>query len=454
MRTSLPDPLQQGMALFQQGQPAAAIPWFDQALALQAGNAWALHFKGYALCQLGRFGDGVPLLVRALAAQPRNALFNANLGMIRYALGEVAVAIRDLERAVEIDPAIPEAHSNLALALRESGDFEPALAAARRAVQLRPEFGGARLNLALCLLSLGRWDEAWEAYRWRPDPRVNLRDLNLAPTLPHGDRLPQPLAGAALTLHGDQGLGDGLFFMRFAAALRDAGARLRFWGEPRLGALLVRNGLAESALPQATVPQDAPASHLLWLSDLPALMGKGSFPPPARLAALPARERAIRERLAALGAPPYMAVTWRAGSPRRGKAVLAKAVDPAAFGAALRGWQGTLLSAQREPLADEARAFREGAGRPVHDLSALNADLEDVLALMQVADEYVAVSNTNVHLRAGLGKPTRVLVPWPPEYRWTREGDRSAWFPSNPLYREDRAAGWGEALARLAADFG
>lgn len=438
------------MALFQQGQAAAAIPWFDQALALQPANAWALHFKGYALCQLGRFEEGMPLLARALEAQPRNAFFNANLGMIRYALGEVAESIRLLKRAVEIDPSMPEPYSNLALALRETGDFEPALAAARRAVQLRPEFGGARLNTALCLLSLGRWDEGWEAYRWRPDPRVNLRDLNLAPTLPHGDRLPQPLAGAALTLHGDQGLGDGLFFMRFAAGIRAAGAHFRFWGDARLGPLLVRNALVDAALPQATVPQDAPASHLLWLSDLPALTGKNDFPPAVKLAALPGREEAIRARLAALGAPPYVAVTWRAGSPRRGKAVLAKAVDPAALGAALRGWRGTLVSVQREPLEHETRAVSEGAGRPVHDLSALNADLEDVLALMQVADEYVAVSNTNVHLRAGVARPTHVLVPWPPEYRWTREGDRSPWFPENPLYREDRASGWGEALARLA----
>jgi tetratricopeptide (TPR) repeat protein len=242
MRTSLPDPLQQGMALFQQGQPAAAIPWFDQALALQPASAWALHFKGYALCQLGRFEEGTPLLERALEAQPRNAVFNANLGMIRYALGEVAESIRILKRAVEIDPTLPEPYSNLALGLRERGDFEPALAAARRAVHLRPEFGGARLNLSLCLLSLGRWEEAWEAYRWRPDPRVNLRDLNLAPTLPHGDRLPQPLAGAALTLHGDQGLGDALFFMRFAVPLREAGARLRFWGDARLGTLRTSSG--------------------------------------------------------------------------------------------------------------------------------------------------------------------------------------------------------------------
>jgi hypothetical protein len=77
-----------------------------------------------------------------------------------------------------------------------------------------------------------------------------------------------------------------------------------------------------------------------------------------------------------------------------------------------------------------------------------------MLALMEAFDEYVAVSNTNVHLRAGLGKASRVLVPWPPEWRWTRSDERSPWFPDCPLYRASAEGGWDAALGRLAADLG
>src|SRR5689334_22440552 len=215
MRPSLPDPLQQAMGLFGQGQPAAALAWFDQALLLDPRSAAAQHFKGYALCQLGRFDEGVPLMERSVATEPRNADFVGNLGMIRYVMGDVPAAIATLERAVRIAPGAPEPYSNLAMALRDVGEPDRALVAARRALQLRPEYPAARLNLALALLATGEWDAAWEAYTWRPDPRVNLRDLGIAPTLAHATRIADSVQGEWLTLHGEEGLGDAIFFMRW-----------------------------------------------------------------------------------------------------------------------------------------------------------------------------------------------------------------------------------------------
>jgi hypothetical protein len=88
----------------------------------------------------------------------------------------------------------------------------------------------------------------------------------------------------------------------------------------------------------------------------------------------------------------------------------------------------------------------------VHDLSATNDDLERMLALLAVLDEYVGVSNTNMHLRAGIGLTARVLVPHPPEFRWMAAGDRSPWFPGFGVYRQRVDRDWTEALARLAAD--
>lgn len=440
------------MELFHRREPAAAIERFDRAIAAQPGHAPAVHFKGYALCQLGRFEEGVPLLEFSVGMQPRNADFRANLGAIRQVLGEIPEAIAELERAIAIAPGLAEAHSSLSLALRDAGDFDRALAAARRAVQLRPELPPARFNFAMACLAMGDYRQGWEAYRWRPDPRWNLRDLGIAPTLAHATSLPAELAGQTITLHGEQGLGDVVFFMRFAAALRERGARLRFWGDARIGPILLRNGLVDEAVEGASPPPGVEPQRLVWLGDLPALLAAAGFPPSIRLRPDAVLAKSARERLAALGPPPYVAVAWRAGLPRRGKLQLEKALDPAALGAALRGRAGTLLSVQRAPVEAQARALKAAAACALHDASALNNDLEEMLALLDAVDEHVTVSNTNVHLRAALGKGARILVPWPPEWRWMREGERSAWFPEFPLYRAARGGEWGAALERLASD--
>src|SRR5262249_55251438 len=156
-------------------------------------------------------------------------------------------------------------------------------------------FPAARINLAMCLLSLSRWQEAWQAYCWRPDARANLRDMGLAMTVPHAVALPSPLQGAELTLHGDQGLGDILFFMRFSATLREAGPGWRFWGDARIGPMLVRKGCVESATAADAPAPPGPDSHRIWIADLPGLMGASAgFPAAIRVA--PMADRVDRWR--------------------------------------------------------------------------------------------------------------------------------------------------------------
>ncbi len=165
-------------------------------------------------------------------------------------------------------------------------------------------------------------------------------------------------------------------------------------------------------------------------------------------------------KLAALGPAPYIGVTWRAGvSGRIDKTIrrapltgLAKRAPLTGLANLLRPVNGTFLALQRKPEAGEIDQLSGGLGRPVHDFTALNDALEEMLALLSLMDEYVTVSNTNVHLRAGTGRTSRVLVPNPPQYRWMAEGDESPWFPGCGVYRQKVDGAWDEALAALAED--
>jgi hypothetical protein len=80
--------------------------------------------------------------------------------------------------------------------------------------------------------------------------------------------------------------------------------------------------------------------------------------------------------------------------------------------------------------------------------------LPDALALLAGLDEYVAVSNTNVHLNEAIGRGTRVLVTHPSEWRWTRDDPRSPWFPQAIAYRQAQDGSWANALLALQKDLG
>jgi hypothetical protein len=283
------------------------------------------------------------------------------------------------------------------------------------------------------LLALGQFHEAWQQYRWR------LNAQGLATTLPDesAPRLAQDLAGERITLLGEQGIGDILFFLRFAQELARRGAALAFEGDPRLAPLLLRTGLFQPKLEP---------SRRAYVGDLPWLLeadDASRFPP---LALVPDGSRVAqwRERLAKLGPAPYIALTWRAGTLTIGGPVRLqlKEIAPEVLSKALAGVRGTFISVQRKPRPGEREALESALGAAVHDLSAANEDLDDILALMSVVDDYVGVSNANTHLRAAVGGSMRVLVPHPPEWRWMTSGDRSPWFPTATVIRQRPDGHW------------
>ena len=73
---------------------------------------------------------------------------------------------------------------------------------------------------------------------------------------------------------------------------------------------------------------------------------------------------------------------------------------------------------------------------------------------MTACDAVLSVSNTNVHIAAGLGLPTWVLVPkgrgklW----FWFYEGDYSPWYSRLRVCRQKMDETWEETVARVTPE--
>ena len=83
------------------------------------------------------------------------------------------------------------------------------------------------------------------------------------------------------------------------------------------------------------------------------------------------------------------------------------------------------------------------------DFSEVNDDLEGMLALMEQLDDYIGVDNTNMHLRASVGKTARILVPHLQDFRCMAKGDSSPWFPGFVMFRKTSDNDWDNALEQL-----
>jgi Flp pilus assembly protein TadD len=437
------------------GRYAQAEAYCRRALELQPDLADARYNLAGTLNAQGRAAEAIAELQELLRRAPQARDGREQLLELLHAERRFPEMEGAAHQGIALHPAVPGYQKHLGIALWWQGRHEEGLAAFRLGAELASDprseaFAEARSLEASSLLSLGEYAEGWVAYQWRPT-RTSLRAAH-----PEVVADPRVVAAASapkrLRILGEQGLGDELFFLRFAPALRERGHRLSVSCQPKLAPLLASmphlvdevNELAE------------PADFTLASGDLPLASGRDVAPPLALPVDAERRER-MAATLRAFGPPPYIAVTWRAGlmpdEPKPAGKYWAKHVAPELLARCLRSVAARIIVVQRRPHADDLRQFTEALGREALNLAAVNDDLRDAVALFSLVDDYVAVSNTNLYLRAGVERRSaRVLVFNPPEWRWGVEGAASPWFPDFVLYRAAAGRDWRDALSRLQHD--
>lgn len=433
------------------GRDAEAEPLLRAMLAAGPASADVLQNLGIALAAQRRYAEAEHFLRRALAAGTPSVALLKDLALALRHQGHHAEAVTTLERALARAPADAQLRCDIGNLLHEHGAFARARAYFDAALKQAPTHREAAARRGCLDLLDGKIRAGWPGYR------LLMRDALVAqnPGLALDTTLPADLSGKTLLLLGEQGIGEELIFLRYVPLLKQRGARAYYRAESRIGAVLqARTTCLERVL---TLADALPArDYTLLIGDLPGLVGGDTIPPALALAPLAARSAALRERLAACGPAPYVGVSWRAGIDEtpaaRLPSALTKQIPLPQFAPVLRAVPGTLLALQRRPEPGELTAFARMLERPLHDFSDAGDDLEDLLALLELLDDYVAVSNTNMHLLAGLGRRARVLMPCPPDWRWMAAGRQSPWFPGFMIYRQHGDGGWSDALQELQRD--
>lgn len=445
-----------GRLLLAQDRFEHADAAFRRALQHSPGNADIYNELGIVAYKLGRDSQALRYYRRALGIRPVFPQAQNNLGNLHARAGAAKLAIKHYCFAVAQLPGYSDAWYNLAREQLILGDRAVARVSCERAVETGGDASLARSTLAGILLAEGRFADGWRLYESRVhantgqsyhiDPREPARVLPLPSTIDL-----KSLEGRKLLVLPEPSVGDELSFLRFATALSTRGIDVEYEPSPRLRPLL-ESRASEVKLRSRSASDDEYAA-IIASGDLPLLLGHSradAIPPPFTVTPLDDDVAELAILLEDLEPGPILALTWRAGlaadGPHR------KALDLADVAKLLKIWPGPVVAVQRAPEPGEIARIEKLAGRAVHDFCSFNDDLERMAALLHIVDEYVGVSNTNMHLMASLGNRARVLVKHPGEWRWMMEGTSTPWAPHAILYRERLDCGWTSAWRELIAD--
>jgi len=152
-----------GLLEAQQGDRAAAVQQYQEALRKQPGFKKARHALASQYLDMGRPEEALRHfeVLRDQGSDPRASF---GLGRARRALGDFAGAASAYREAVRLSGGrYPEALFNLGILLAETGDRNEAESAYREALAQDPGYAAAWMNLSLLLSDMGRPDEALDA---------------------------------------------------------------------------------------------------------------------------------------------------------------------------------------------------------------------------------------------------------------------------------------------------
>lgn len=438
-----------GNALKAQGRQDEAVSAYRHVLDREPLHYGAAVNLGTTLAESGQAAEATACLMRGLRLYGRRVAAMAGFPDALLALLPEGARPDEAElpdgQATGPFEMIEGALTTLGKLFREQGHPDAALACYRRALQEAPGYALAHWNLSIALLGLGEFDEGWREYEWRwrwpgfPEPRR---------ALPIPLWQGETLNGRRILVWSEQGLGDTMQFLPLVSRLVGQGAEVVL----EVPATLVR--LFAANLPGLTVIErpdhpDTVNSRLAFdyavpLMSLAQRLGLSTDALPLAqgyLHALPEDEEAWRTRIGAQRGP-RIGLVW-AGRPQYANDAMRSlpfAVMQELIGIGGVRWYSLQLGPRRGELA------RLPEGR-VTDLAPHLEDFAETAAALTQLDGVVTVDTSVAHLAGAMGVPAWVLLPRPGDWRWGRDGEDSAWYPSLRLCRQEEPGRWEAVLA-------
>jgi tetratricopeptide (TPR) repeat protein len=503
-----------GMTLKQMGRFSDALSVFDKAVQLKPDDAELWKHLGNVLVALGRPADALLSFRHALELDPLHWEAAYLSGVLHHAAERFDEALVQLDlccelrpdyapavqlrarvlrglkryeeclacaqRAHALEPADPATCNNIGDALLWLGRYDDGLRWFDKALALKPDLVEVLLNKGLALLQLHRFDEAFETYRgvlaldsgnakaaWQlahlklltgdyergwaeREARWRVADFSLEyPKFSQAKWLgQQSVEGKTILVHVDEGLGDTLQFARYLPLLAARGARVVLVAQDALCPLLAGVSGVSQCIPFSERSYPGFDMHCPLMS-LPLAVSAtcATIPPADYLPPLPAaRIRAWQERLG-----PHdrlrVGLVW-SGNPKQGndrnRSMALQTLMP------LLDADATFFSLQKDPRPDDKALLRERT--EIIDLTPDLTDFVETAALISCLDLVVSVCTSVAHLAGTLGRPTWVMLPYLPDWRWLLDRPDSPWYPSVRLFRQDATRDYAPVVASVRAE--
>ncbi|QZZ18835.1 tetratricopeptide repeat protein [Leptothermofonsia sichuanensis E412] len=419
-----------------------AIATYSQIVTFEPNNLKAYDGLGAILQDQNKLEEALSYYQQALSVQPDEPRALNNIGAILQRQGKSNVAITYHQRALAVKPDYVEAHISLGTALQDQGRFQEAADCFERALKLDPNFPNAHYNRGLLLLTQGDYGQGFAEYEWRFQTGEFPPCPFKQPVWDGAD-----LKGRTLLLHAEQGLGDTIQFIRYAAIAAQRGGRVVLTCHKPLMRLLSSIAGIDQMVPLGyPLPEFHTYAPLL---SLPHILGTTLDTVPAQVPYLhPPRESTVR-----LNTPPgaqlKVGIVWSGGNLYKRNQV--RSCPLTYFQPLLEIPNIAYYSLQKGiPQMDLLELGWQESH--IQDLSQQLTDMAETAAAIAQLDLVITVDTSVAHLAGALGKPVWTLLSYIPDWRWMLHRPDTPWYPTMRLFRQTQPGDWQGVIEQVVQE--
>jgi len=476
-----------GKAFSTKGNNKEAIHHFKKAIALHPKHVSAYTFLGIACKKEKEYNEAIQYLTKAVALHP--TYFDANLHLSKahyeqnqldqallygrkakeiqpkniHALlnlaytynkrGELEKAVQFYQQTLAIDPKLANAHYNLGYTYKIQGQMEKARQSLDQAIELKPDYLDAHLARAQVKIASENIIDGWDEYEWRWG-LFGIDPLQYKASMWDGS----DIAGKTILLRTEQGLGDTMQFVRYAKEVKE-----------KTGATVI----CKVQKPLVKLLSQCPYIDKVVAGKLDDSL---RFDTHAQLMSLPrilkTTRTTIPNQMNYLYADPKLHAYWKEklSHDKNFKVGLCWHVDPV-HEKDKSPWSVRSISLkQLEPFTSidgvsfySLQKFRNY--NPLMDapeglcLKTFGDDFDDKhgpfmdsAAIIANLDLVITVDTCIAHLAGALNKPVWMFLPYAPDCRWYLKQNKTPWYPTMKLYRQEKPKDWAHVITMVSND--
>jgi tetratricopeptide (TPR) repeat protein len=419
-----------------------ALKSYDHALRIEPTEVKAFNAKSRIYRDQKKYQEALAAAIVALTLDNQCAEAFYNRGTVFAILNKYEDALKDLEYAISLEPNYPEAFYNRGVVLTSLMRLDEAMESYDQTIRLAPNFPTAYWNKSLLHLMRGDYTQGLPLYEWRwklEKPTSPIRTFSEPLWLGN-----ESLSGKTIFVHAEQGLGDTIQFSRFLPSLEALGARVIFECQGSLQELMKSLSTTIEVFPEGE-PIPEFDCHCPLLSLPLALNFKLNDQVSVdRYLSTPEEKIKYWEEIVGPKKKPRIAISW-SGNPRYGNDP--NRSIPLSEISNIMTTKFEWISLQKEIRQEDVEILL-GHNHVWHFGGKLK-DFTDTAALCELADLVISVDTSVAHLSGALGRPTWIMLPFIPDWRWQLEKKDSPWYSCVRLFRQDTTRSWSAVLAQI-----